>query len=259
MTGGGIWSTSLGIAKRQLRRAIKSPPLWLPALMFPLLLFAAFAGGLQAVGASPRFDYPDYTTFQFVYVLLQAAAASGMLSGLAIAEDFENGFARRMMLATRSRWPLAIGYVMAAFVRGIVVSAVLFSVGLVAGMEVSGSAIEIAAVIALALGFNVAVSMWSAGFAFRARSLQAGPLFQLPILIIMFLLPVFTTRELLADWVQAIADYNPITAILEAARGLMVGEPVSVGLAFGVLAGAVALLTLWIAASLRGAEAAGGR
>jgi ABC-type multidrug transport system permease subunit len=244
--------------RRQLRRIIKNPPLLLPALLFPLLLFAAFAGGLSALGRSPNFKYPDYTTFQFVYVLMQAASVSGMQTGLAIAEDFDSGFARRMMLATRSRWPLVAGYVGSALVRGLVITAVLFAVGLAAGMQVSGSPLEVAGVVALALVLTLVVAMWSAGFAFRTRSLQAGPAFQLPVLVIMFLVPVYTTRALLADWVKAIADYNPITAILEAARGLMVGDPVSVGLAFGVCAALLAVLTVWVGASLRAAEAAGG-
>ena len=253
------WSVAFGVAARQLRRMLKSPPLWLPALLFPLLLFAAFAGGLSALGKSPKFHYPNYTTFQFVYVLLQAAAASGMLTGGAIADDFETGFARRMMLASPTRWPLAVGYVLAAIARTVVVYAVLFAVGLVAGMEVAGSPLQIAAVVALALLFNAVVALFTAGFAFRTRSLQAAPLSQLPVLVLMFLVPVFTTRQLLAHWVQAIADWNPITAVVEAARGLMVGDPVSVGLAFGLLGGILAALVVWVGFCLRSAETAGGR
>jgi ABC-type polysaccharide/polyol phosphate export permease len=250
--------TAVGVMRRQLRRVVKNPPLLIPAVVFPLLLFAAFAGGLSTFGGSPQFDYPDYTTFQFVYILLQAADVAGMQTGLAIAEDFDSGFARRMMLATNSRWPLVAGYALAALVRGAAITAFLFPIGLLAGMDVSGSPLEVAGVLVLVLVFDLIVTLWCAGFAFRLRSLKAGPLFQVPILMIMFLVPVYTTRELLADWLQKIADYNPVTAILEAARGLMVGEPESVGLAFGVCAGLLVLLTFWVAGSLRQAEAAGG-
>jgi ABC-2 type transport system permease protein len=246
-------STTFGVAKRQLRRLAKSPPLLLPALMFPLLLFAAFAGGLSALGASPSFGYPNYTTFQFVWVLIQAAGITGAQTGLAIAEDFESGFARRMLLATRGRLPLIAGHALTAVVRAIVVTAALF------GVEVSGTAIQVAAVVALALMYALAVTMWGAGVALRSRSVQAaGPAIQMPILILAFLVPVYTPRPLLADWIQAVADWNPLTAVLEAGRGLIVGEPVSVALAFGVSGGLIALFTLWAVAGLRGAEAVGG-
>jgi ABC-2 type transport system permease protein len=251
------WLTATGVARRQLRRVAKNPALLLPAVLFPLLLFASFAGGLSALGKSPDFDYPDYTTFQFVYILVQGGAVAGMQTGLAIAEDFESGFARRMMLATRGRWPLVAGYAMSALIRGLLVTALLFPIGLLAGMEVSGSPLEIAGVVALVLAFTLMVTLWCAGLAFRIRSLKAGVLFQVPILILMFLVPVYTTRELLADWLQTAADYNPVTPILEAARGLMVGDPVSVGLAFGVCAGLLVALLLWVRGALRQAEAAG--
>jgi ABC-type polysaccharide/polyol phosphate export permease len=90
------------------------------------------------------------------------------------------------------------------------------------------------------------------------RSLKAAAIFQIPVLMIMFLVPVYTTRELLADWLQTVADYNPVTAILEAARGLIVGDPVSVGLAAGVCVGLLGLLLVWVGTALRQAEAAGG-
>lgn len=254
----GSWLTAYGLARRQLRRVLKNPPLLLPAVMFPLLLFAAFAGGLSTFGNSPDFDYPNYTTFQFVYILLQAAAVAGMQTGLAMAEDFDSGFARRMMLATSSRWPLVAGYALAALVRGALVTAFLIPIGLIAGMEVSGSPLEIAGLLAFILVFDLIVTLWCAGFAFRVRSLKAAAIFQVPVLMIMFLVPVYTTRELLADWLQTAAGYNPVTAILEASRGLIVGDPVSVGLAAGVCAGLLALLFVWVATALRQAEAAGG-
>jgi ABC-type multidrug transport system permease subunit len=251
-------SVAYGVALRNLRRTLKSPPLWMPALLFPLLLFAAFAGGLSALGNTPNFGYPNYTTFQFVYVLMQSAAVAGMMTGLAISEDFESGFAKRMMLSTRSRAPMVVGYVMSALIREKLIAAILFGVGLLAGMEVSGTPVQIAGVVALTLGFNLVIALWSVGYSLRTRSVKAGAGLQIPILILMFLVPVYTTRELLADWVQAIADYNPVTAFMEANRGLMVGEPVSVALAFGLVAAFCLVLMFWVAGGLRSAEAAGG-
>jgi ABC-type multidrug transport system permease subunit len=258
LTGSAFFGTAYGVALRNLRRTLKSPPLWLPSLMFPLLLFAAFAGGLGALGKVPNFGYPNYTTFQFVYVLMQSAAVAGMQTGLSIAGDFESGFAQRMMLSTRSRAPMVLGYVMTALVRAVVVGAILFGVGLIAGMQVSGSPLQILGVVLLALSFNLVITLWAIGFALRARSLKAGVGLQMPVLILMFLVPVYTPRPLLAHWVRSIADYNPITALLEACRGLVVGKPVSVALACGLMAGLAVVFVVWVATGLRSAERTGG-
>ena len=52
-------------------------------LMFPLIFFIGFAGGLSRVDQIPGFDYePGYETFQFAFILLQFAAMSGVLPSI---------------------------------------------------------------------------------------------------------------------------------------------------------------------------------
>ena len=86
--------------------------------MFPLFFFAAFAGGLSSVSNVPGFDFPEnYTTFQFVFVLIQASAFGGVFTGFAIARDFESGFGRRMMLAAPNRRAILAGYALVALGR----------------------------------------------------------------------------------------------------------------------------------------------
>ena len=83
-------------------------------LIFPLFFFVAFAGGLSNIGNVPGFDFPSgYTAFQFVFVLLQASAFGGVFTGFGIATDFENGFARRLMLAAPNRLGILAGYTLA--------------------------------------------------------------------------------------------------------------------------------------------------
>lgn len=255
MRPGRFRLSSVGLASRQIRRMLKSPALLLPPLLFPLLLFGAFAGGLSALSAIPNFDYPNYTTFQFVWVLMTGVSMGGMAVGLALAQDFEAGFARRILLATSRRTPIVAGYALAGLARGVVAGILLVAVGLAARMEVSGNVLELLAFAALILLFNIAVTLWGVGVALRARSIQAGPLLQTPIFIAMFLLPVFTPRDLLAGWIQAVADVNPLTPILEAARSLIIGEPERVPLAFGIAIGLVVLSAAWAVTGLGSAEA----
>ena len=74
-----------GLAPRSTTSS-RNPALLLPSLIFPLFFFTAFAGGLSSVGNVPGFDFPSgYTAFQFVFVLLQAAAFGGVFTGFSIA------------------------------------------------------------------------------------------------------------------------------------------------------------------------------
>ena len=259
MTGASFRSVALGVAWRNAHNFFTNPALIVPALMFPLFFFTAFAGGLSRIDQAPGFDYaPGYTAFQFAFVLLQASAFGGVFTGFAIARDFESGFGRRMMLAAPRRSAILAGYALGALTRALFTYVVLFAVALVAGMNVEGGGVDLAGLIGLALFVNAAALMFSAGIAFRFRSLQAGPLMQTPTFLALFLAPVYVPVELLHGWIQSVAEVNPITALLDAARSLLAGAPEDVGLAFAVAGGLVALFLVWALRGVRSAEAAGG-
>jgi len=246
------------VAWRSFHNFLTNPAFLLPALIFPLFFFVAFAGGLSAMGEVPGFDFPSgYTAFQYVFVLLQSAAFGGVFTGFAMARDFESGFARRYLLAASNRKGIVAGYTLAAILRALVTWAVLTVLALVAGMQVGGEGVELVALFLLAILTNLAATMWAAGVAMRVRSIQGGPLMQFPTFLILFLAPVYVPLSLLSGWIHAIASVNPVTALLEAGRGFISGEPVVVALAFAVGVTLPVLFGLWAQGGLRRAEAAG--
>jgi hypothetical protein len=62
---------------------------------------------------------------------------------------------------------------------------------------------------------------------------------------------------LLQGWIEAVAQFNPATAIIEAGRSLLAGNPFHILLAFAVAAGLAAALSVFARRGLRKAEAAG--
>jgi ABC-2 type transport system permease protein len=247
-----------GVAWRTLRNFLRTPSILIPSIAFPLFFFTAFAGGLSQVGGLPGFDYPPgYTTFQFVFVLLQSAAFGGVFTGFGVARDFEGGFARRLLLASPKRSGIVLGYAIAAVVRWAIVATLITIVGLLVGMGVSGDPGELVAMYTLALLVNVAGFMWASGIAMRFRTIQAGPLIQMPVFIVLFFAPVYVPLSLLSGAMEAVATVNPLTYVLEAGRSLIAGEPEDVALAFGVALALAGVLVVWAFRGLRRAEAAG--
>src|SRR5947199_4505131 len=118
MSRGGFRSTALAVAWRGVHNYTHNPALFVPALLFPLFFFAAFAGGLSGISRVPNFNFPTgYTAFQFVFVVLQSSAFGGVFTGFGIARDFESGLGRRFMLAAPRRGAIVFGYALAALVR----------------------------------------------------------------------------------------------------------------------------------------------
>ena len=247
-----------GVAWRMLHNVFTNPSLLIPSIVFPLFFFTAFAGGLSRIRDVPGFDYPlGYTSFQFVFVLLQSAAFGGVFTGFGIARDFEGGFARRLLLAAPHRSGIVLGYGIAALVRWFFTATVLTVVALAVGMNVGGSGVDLVGLYVLAVIMNVAALLWACGVAMRFRTLQAGPVMQFPVFIVLFFAPVYVPLGLLRGWIHSIAVVNPVTRVVEAGRGFLAGSPTEVGFAFGAGLALVLGFSLWAFRGLRKAEAAG--
>jgi ABC-2 type transport system permease protein len=254
-------ATTFGIARtiawRSLHTYVRRPDLFVPSLIFPLVFLASFAGGLSALGGLPGFTFPaGYTAFQFVFVLCQSAMFAGLFTGFTLAFDFESGFARRLMLAASDRRGIALGYALVALTRAAITLTVVTAVALAAGMRITGNGVDIFGLYGLAALLVLVGYGWAAGVAFRFRSIQAGPLMQTPVFLILFLAPVYVPLALLKGWIHAVATINPATAFLEAGRGLIAGVQSHTALAFASAVGLVALFGVWMLLGLRRAERA---
>jgi ABC-2 family transporter len=221
-----ITAVAVAVAKRSIHNSFTNPAVLLPSMIFPLIFLIAFAGGLSRVSNIPGFDYaPGYTTFQYVFVFLQASAFGGIFTGFAVALDWESGFARRLMLAAPRREGIVIGYVLGGLARWVATGSFITVAALIGGLNIDGSVVDLAGLVGLGGLVNVTATLFSSGLAMRARSMQVGPAMQIPVFLILFLAPVYVPLGLLRGWIHAVASYNPATLLLDAGRALLAGAP----------------------------------
>jgi ABC-2 type transport system permease protein len=121
-------------------------------------------------------------------------------------------------------------------------------------MQVGGNGVDLFGLYVLALMVNVAGLLWACGIAMRFRSVQAGPLMQTPIFILLFLSPVYVPLVLLEGWIHAVAKLNPLTYILTSGRGFISGDPTDVAIAFTIAFALVGCLGIWGLRGLKRAE-----
>jgi ABC-2 type transport system permease protein len=253
---GGFFQVAWAVAARQIYKYFTNPAFLAPAL-FPLFFFVAFAGGLTRVGDIPGFDYAaGYIAFQYVWALMQAVSMGGAFTGFSIAGDFENGFARRLMLAASNRYGIILGYTIASLVRATMTGTLVTVIALLTGMPITGG-YDFFGLVVLAVMANIAATLFGAGVAMLLRTQQAGPVIRTPIFLVLFLAPVFVPLSLLTGWIEAAARLNPFTHILEAARGYLAGDPTSVTSAFVISAALIIVLAFWAVYGLHRAEKAG--
>jgi ABC-2 type transport system permease protein len=255
MSSGRSLAVARGVAQFNLRNLLHNWPKAIPPVLVPLFFFTAFKGALSGIGETKGFGYYDFTAFEFVFIFLMAAMFVGIFASFDIATDFEKGMGRRLMAATPRRMSIIAGYMIVAVARCAIALVIVWGVVLATGMPVKGGALDIAGLVGLAIMLNLATTLYGAGIALRFQSMAAGTLVLIPAFMLLFLTPVFTPRDQLSTaWVKAVAGVNPLTAAMEAGRGFLANDPVSVGLAFGAMGGLVVVFALWAVLGMRKAE-----
>jgi ABC-2 type transport system permease protein len=229
-------ATQIGaIAWRSLIRTARQPAQVVPAITFPLFLFAINAGGLDAAANLPGFPAPDYLTFILAVPFIQAGifAVSGV--GADLARDIESGFLDRLALTPLSRAGLVSGQVVGTIALGVVQGIIFIAVGLAAGATIEtgvpGALVLIALVVAIVFAFGL-VGV-TAAFRFGNGEAVQG-LF--PVLFVfLFLSTMGLPKDLISQgWFQTVATYNPVSYLLDGIRSLFYGgwDAEAIGLAF---------------------------
>jgi ABC-2 type transport system permease protein/oleandomycin transport system permease protein len=144
-----------------------------------------------------------------------------------------------------------IGRTFADLLRNAYTVAVMTVVGFLIGFRFTGSVGEFALALVLVTLFGYSISWLSANIGLRAKSAQAaqGAIF-IPVFPLTFASSAFVPVATMPDWLRPIAEANPVTVVVNAARGLILGtaDAVTVLLAFGWIAGIVVVfapLAIW--------------
>src|SRR5262249_46735664 len=153
---------------------------------------------------------------------------------------------------------IVLGYAFAALVRWSIVAVGLTVIALLVGMNVRGGAGDLFGLYVLAALVNFCGFFWAGGIAMRFRTIQAGPLMQMPVFLVLFFAPVYVPLDLLQGWIHATATVNPATYLLETGRGFVAGDAPHVLEAFAIAIGLGLVFWAWAFRGLRNAEAAGG-
>jgi ABC-2 type transport system permease protein len=229
----------LALGRRSVKQTFRRPQLAAPILIFPTLLLAVQTGGASRAVDLPGFPEVDnFLSFMLAGAMLQSCLLAGNTGGIALAVDLEMGFTDRLFAAPISRYSIVLGRLAGVAALGCVSALWFIAIGLVFGASfdqgVPGMLLMImfTALAAVAFGgISAAIALYTG-----TASVVQG-LFPL-IFVILFLSSAFFPTNLLLEPAASVAEYNPLSFIVEAIREPVIG-PVSleaVAKAFGALA-----------------------
>jgi ABC-2 type transport system permease protein len=228
------------LGRRSVRQTFRRPQLFAPILVFPTLLLAIQTGG--AGGAIELEGFPQvngFLDFMLAGAMVQACLLAGNSGGIALAVDLEMGFTDRLFAAPISRFAIVAGRLAGTAALGAVTAVWFIAIGLIFGATIEGGvagAILVLALVALSAmafgGIGAAVALYAG----RASVVQG--LFPL-VFVILFLSDAFFPANLMLEPAGTIAEYNPLSLIVDGIRELVVG-----GLDAGAVAEALAAIAL---------------
>jgi ABC-2 type transport system permease protein len=238
------------LSRRSVVRTIRQPANVVFPLVFPLLLLAVNAGGLDAATRLPGFPTDSFVAFALAIPFIQGALFATMNAGTDLARDIQTGFLNRLSLTPMRGVTLLTGQLGGVLAMGVIQALVYLGVGLAVGVRLASGPLGALVLVAFAILVSVGFGALGAFAALRTGSGEAVQSLFPVFFVFLFLSSMNMPRNLIEiDWFRAVATANPVSYLIECVRSLIItgwdGEALALG--FGI-AGTITVVALGLAA-----------
>ncbi len=204
---------------RSVKQTFRRPQLLAPLIIFPTLLLAIQTGGAGRATELDKFpEVSSFLAFMLAGAMIQSSLLAGNSGGIALAVDIEMGFTDRLLAAPIPRFAMVAGRLAGTAALGLFTAFWFMAIGVIFGVRfdegVPGALVVVLFVVSSAIAFG------SIGAAIALRTGSASVvqgMFPL-VFVILFLSTAFFPQSLLLEPAATIAEYNPLSFIVDAVR-----------------------------------------
>jgi oleandomycin transport system permease protein len=184
-------------------------------------------------------------------MLGQTIAMSSVAIGQNMNADIAKGVFDRFRSLPIARWVPLVGAVLADLIRYTIVCVVTMAFGYLIGFRIATDPLHLLAALGLAVCFALSFAWVSVfvGMMVRTAGAVQGIMF-LFIFPLSFGSNTFVRPETMPGWLQAFVNVNPLSHLVSAMRGLMLGGPAGSQVAW-TLAWCAGLLVVFFPLALR--------
>jgi ABC-2 type transport system permease protein len=219
------------------------PQQLLDVTMFPImftLLFTFLFGG--AIAGSPG----EYAQYAIPGILVQTVVFITMYTGVALNTDIQKGVFDRFRSLPIWRTSVLTGALFADVARYMFAALVVFSLGLLLGFWPEGGVLGVLGAFLLMLLFALSLTTVWTILGLKLRTPES--VMQMSIMVLfplVFCTDIWVPAHTMPGWLQVVVDINPVTKVVDAVRGLMMGNVSAgdVGWALLACAGTIAIFT----------------
>lgn len=247
-------SASFGVTNavfigRSIRHSMRNIDALIMAIMLPVMLMFlftyVFGGALDSSG--------QYVNYVVPGIILLCAGFGSSSTAYDVATDMTNGIIDRFRTMPIRSMSVITGHVVASLARNMLATGIVIGVALLIGFRPSAGAIGWILAIGIIALFILTITWLFAAIGLVASSPSAASGYGFILLFLPYLSSAFVPTDTMPAWLRGVADNQPITPVIEAIRGLLIGTPDwrNSGLAVGWCALILLVAILWSVLTFR--------
>lgn len=214
-------SDSWLMTKRSITHIIRSLDQVMSLVMFPVMFMLL---NRYVLGGAIDTGDVSYANYLFAGIFVQTLAFGANYTTINLAVDMKEGIVDRFRSLPMSGSALIIGHINADLVRNIISGAIIIVVGFMVGFRPTATFTEWLLVIGLAMLFTLAISWLSAILGLLVKSLEAAQWVGFVLIFpLTFISSAFVPTDTMPAALQAFAENQPITHVINAMRSWLVG------------------------------------
>jgi ABC transporter DrrB family efflux protein len=217
---GGLVRSTATVTHRALLRYVRTPQLIVMATiqmsMFFLIYRYMFGGAIRSVG----FPYVDYLVPGFIAT---GVLFSGIGAAVATAEDLQQGFIDRLRSLPIPRSSVLIARAIADTAILALASAVTVGIAFAVGFHLHGPAVDGVAAFGLVILFGFAFEWLFVTMGLFAGNSQTAQAMGMIVFPFAFISSAYIPVATMPGWLQAFAEHQPLTPMVDSVRALTLG------------------------------------
>ena len=216
------WQDVVSLTRRNLvhirREPMQLSDVTVQPVLFTLLFIYVFGSGIPIIGGT-------YTDYALAGLLVINLTTSVLGTAVGLSTDLNDGVIDRFRTLPMWRSAILVGRSLSDILAATMCVAIVAATGLAIGWRTNSSLLSVLAGFGVALFFSYALSWGSACLGLSSQGPETaqslGFIFIFPL---AFISNALVPTAHMPGWLQAIADWNPVSAVTSACRVLF-GNP----------------------------------
>jgi ABC-2 type transport system permease protein len=204
--------------RRFLLRSLHQPDIVIGGLLMPIIFVLLFG---YVFGSSIHVPGGNYRSYLMSGLFAQSTLFSSAAVATAVATDMSEGVIDRFKVLPIARSSVLIGRTVSTQIVGLPSLAVMIICALAVGWRAENGLPDAVAGFALLALFGFAMGWVGSVIGLYAKSPQSADVFSMvPSFLLGFVSNVFVNTANMPAWLRAFANWNPMSAVVAAARSL---------------------------------------